>query len=435
MTAEVAVINKSAIALAADSTVTIDLRSADGTMRKTYNTVNKLFTLSKYRPVGVMIYGVADLMGVPWETIIKMYRKHLGNKSFDTLEEYFRDLLHFLEASRGLFPESRQRKTFGSECRKFLRLELLKGLVARVEAETAGGPAISQSRVDELANEVIEAYEAVSSSWNRLDYLPGDFGEQLVRDYATELSSAISSVFKLAKLSEESIKRIHDIIARLYTCDVFPDNLTGLVVAGFGEQEPFPSLRAINIHTIARDRVIYRWDEKYDIDLDTDDSAAIFPFAQDDVVHSFLSGIEPEYAKLIDGMFDDFFNSYPGIVDKHLNETDSSKREELLEKLRQAGEQGLAKCRDRLSSHLSRVHITPLLRVVAMLPKDELASMAGSLVNLTSTKRKMSLEVETVGGPVDVAVISKGDGFIWINRKHYFDPTVNPQFIHNYLER
>ena len=36
---------------------------------------------------------------------------------------------------------------------------------------------------------------------------------------------------------------------------------------------------------------------------------------------------------------------------------------------------------------------------------------------------------ETVGGPIDVAVVSKGDGFIWIKRKHYFDPVLNQRFI------
>ena len=63
---------------------------------------------------------------------------------------------------------------------------------------------------------------------------------------------------------------------------------------------------------------------------------------------------------------------------------------------------------------------------------DELAAMAESLVTLTSFKRRISMEKETVGGPVDVAVISKGDGFIWIKRKHYFDPRLNPGFIAKY---
>jgi hypothetical protein len=27
-------------------------------------------------------------------------------------------------------------------------------------------------------------------------------------------------------------------------------------------------------------------------------------------------------------------------------------------------------------------------------------------------------EFETVGGPIDVAVISKGDGFVWVKKKN-----------------
>jgi hypothetical protein len=89
---------------------------------------------------------------------------------------------------------------------------------------------------------------------------------------------------------------------------------------------------------------------------------------------------------------------------------------------------------DKLSKVRFEKFIGPVISVVSMLPKDELAAMAESLVNLTSFKRKVTLESETVGGPIDVAVISKGDGFVWIKRKHYFLPELNPQFIQNYFK-
>lgn len=41
---------------------------------------------------------------------------------------------------------------------------------------------------------------------------------------------------------------------------------------------------------------------------------------------------------------------------------------------------------------------------------------------------------ESVGGPVDVALISKGDGFVWIERKHYFKPELNPRFLARYMQ-
>lgn len=54
-------------------------------------------------------------------------------------------------------------------------------------------------------------------------------------------------------------------------------------------------------------------------------------------------------------------------------------------------------------------------------------------MSLTSFKRRVTQDPETVGGPIDVAVISKGDGFVWINRKHYFNPALNHQFFANYF--
>ncbi|WP_141214044.1 hypothetical protein [Mycobacterium marinum] len=69
----------------------------------------------------------------------------------------------------------------------------------------------------------------------------------------------------------------------------------------------------------------------------------------------------------------------------------------------------------------------PMERSIAVLPKDELGLLAESLVNLTSLRQRMSINQQnTVGGAIDVAVISIGDGFVWLNRKHYFNTELNP---------
>ena len=108
MTAEIAVLNRNAVALAADSAVTLQLPEGP----KIYH-ANKLFTLSKYRPVGIMIYGAADFMDVPWDTIIKRYRAHLGTRGFRQVQDYATDFLSFIEKRRSFFPEERQRNSGG----------------------------------------------------------------------------------------------------------------------------------------------------------------------------------------------------------------------------------------------------------------------------------------------------------------------------------
>ena len=107
MTAEVVVMNKSAVAVAADSAVTIEMRHGN----KIYTT-NKVFTLSKYQPVGIMIYGKAELLQIPWETIIKVFRRRLGDRKSGLLDEYAQDFVRFCEKSTSLFSEKHQRQYF-----------------------------------------------------------------------------------------------------------------------------------------------------------------------------------------------------------------------------------------------------------------------------------------------------------------------------------
>ena len=83
---------------------------------------------------------------------------------------------------------------------------------------------------------------------------------------------------------------------------------------------------------------------------------------------------------------------------------------------------------DDVLTQLIRTHSQPLRRVVGSLAVDELAELAETLVSIESLKERVTTEEESVGGPIDVAIISKGDGFIWIKRKHYFDPQLNPRF-------
>lgn len=66
--------------------------------------------------------------------------------------------------------------------------------------------------------------------------------------------------------------------------------------------------------------------------------------------------------------------------------------------------------------------------MIRSMPKQELATLASSLIEITSLKRKVSRVQETVGGEVDVAVISKSEGFVWTKRKHYFPAELNKRF-------
>lgn len=89
--------NLEAVALAADSAVT----TKPGGNQKIFSSANKLFALSDIAPVGILVYGNARFGSIPWETIVKEYRRILGRKTFDRLQDYATDFCQYLSDEIG----------------------------------------------------------------------------------------------------------------------------------------------------------------------------------------------------------------------------------------------------------------------------------------------------------------------------------------------
>jgi hypothetical protein len=239
-------------------------------------------------------------------------------------------------------------------------------------------------------------------------------------------------VLKKHPIDEKDGEKLHKISAMLFLKDRFLTSYqSGVVIAGFGEDEFFPGRNSITIEGIIDNHVKYKLENKTEIDFKT--SASIMPFAQSEMVTTFMEGIDPNLEDILNVYLQKLFNVvYPGaifnVLKKHVNIDIETKG-----KLEEVGKKLYEDLHSELADYKNERHIDPILNVVSILPKDELAAMAESLVNLTSFKRKISMDAETVGGPIDVAVISKGDGFVWIKRKHYFKPEFNPTFFQKYL--
>jgi hypothetical protein len=299
MTAEIAILNKSAVALAADSTVTID--SSDG--RKTYNTVNKLFTLSKFQPIGSMIFGDANIMGVPWETVIKDYRSKLAGKSFPKVRDYLDDFVNFMGKSEYLRSQQGSQAWLAS-FRFFYRIVLA--------IQERAGP--NTSIVDEkhdttaIADELINDWQRRLAEAPLLPMVDEAFAESLVSTYDHQFREARDDAFKDKGivLSDHAINLLPKIAARAIACGLIRAD-SGLVIAGFGEDQIFPSIVTITPFFVACDRFLYRINNGKSFDVGFDSDSALIPFAQQDVVTTFLDGIDPQYHELIESSISSLF--------------------------------------------------------------------------------------------------------------------------------
>jgi hypothetical protein len=207
------------------------------------------------------------------------------------------------------------------------------------------------------------------------------------------------------------------------------------VIAGFGRDEVFPVVRCYSFERIVEGCLKYKFVENRSARIGFGQQlAVVIPFAQSEMVSRFIEGVDPEHERFVHAYLSRLLiEDYPKTLAQTLKgKIADVEVENLKRKLIEVGKGLVSSFRQREGQFKANNFIDPIIEIVAVLPKDELAAMAESFVNLTSFKRKMSAEQETVGGPIDVAVISRGDGFVWIKRKHYFDPKLNPGFLANY---
>ena len=433
MTAEIAVMNKQGIALAADSAVTINTRPASQGS-KIYVSANKIFALSKYRPVAIMIYDSAEIMGLPWETVIKSYRDQLDDREFPRIEDYVRDFTQFLGTNVRFFPASLQDEMAAAYCRGSYQaiLEAIHGEVNK-SLEAGEGPLAEGDVRSLFERKIAETHNDWMES-ERIPSFPAQHETELAERYGEVFAREKQAVFEKApSLSGKTEAQLTELPILAYSRVPHWEmgGTTGVVFAGYGADDVFPALREIVADEVILDRLI--WWRRRSVDISRDQAASVVPFAQNEMVARFMAGVDPEYQDLLESSFRELMEGYTNSIFNSLPKNQPSTRAR--KKIEGGREEMLAAYIQSLGQVRRQSYIDSVVDAVRVLPLTELAEMAESLVNLTSFKRKVSMEVETVSEPIDVAVISAGDGFIWINRKHYFSPSQNHHFFANYYRK
>ncbi|MCL2156402.1 MAG: hypothetical protein FWH54_00070 [Methanobrevibacter sp.] len=441
MTAEIAILNKSAVVLAADSAGTIDL----GFRTQIDNSTDKLFMLSKKDPVAIMIYQNLSFVGVPFETIIKMYRKKLSNTRFNTLKEYCDDFLKFLifnfkgnEEDQKLDIIAKSRKQI-KEIYDYNLLSLENFTSVKRFLEEGGEltdgifePNFFEYKIDKQIENIKNNISDSSKNF------PNDLFVEIRQKHRQTIRGVISTLKQ--ELSHESFfNETHEDKLIDLACLSLLESYSGVVISGFGKNDIFPSLVSTTLYSIYNDK-LYKI-ENQSFNITEENNAGIIPFAQKDMVETFLNGVSKDFLKEIEEFIENKIKGYSQIMNSSFETSEGNEKTiEKLNYLKQKIEDSFSTySKDFFDSYNELIyngiesHIGPILLDIINLPKNEMAVLAESLIHLISLKRKFSLnQDETVGGNIDVAIISKGDGFIWANRKHYFNAELNPHYIKNY---
>lgn len=248
--------------------------------------------------------------------------------------------------------------------------------------------------------------------------------------YSESLDAMLEHVFRDMSLERGHKALLRNVGVLSLHREVVSELFTGLVFAGFGEDEIFPSLVSFRTDGVILGRIKTLETERVSISRRTV-TGEILPFAQREMVDRFLNGIDPLFEQALEHYLAVVLNrTGEAIVEALLAQQSQEDRQRIIKAIANAGAATMALWRERLLPVCKCRFSEEVRDMISLMPKQELATLAQELINLTSVKRRFSSGTESVGGPIDVAVISRADGFVWVRRKHYFERALNPRYFH-----
>jgi hypothetical protein len=253
--------------------------------------------------------------------------------------------------------------------------------------------------------------------------------EEFHAKYTTAMDNAISQHYGDLPLDEDDKGLLSKLCVLSLKADYFSEIRTGFVFSGYGKTQMFPSLVAFESDGLIAERLKRSLVDRVEIDR-ASTPAAIVPFAQREMVDRFLFGIDPQFEKAIGDVLEKNMTDIGNAMIDNLPRVGRKAKADLSKKLKNAVDTALLDFREKSTPSVKEDFWNQIRDTVLFMTKPDLSHFAESLVNITSIKRRVSLEQETVGGPIDVAVISRTEGFVWVKRKHYFEPSLNPGYFY-----
>lgn len=315
MTAIVGILNKRGIAIASDSAVTFTNAIQEVAIQnknekvisikdKVVNSGDKMLRLKDKQPVAVMIVGNSLLTRLPWDVIVRWYRKQNDSSGFPKLEEYIQHFKVFVD------------------------------------------------------------------------------------------SEIIASHIKNDTFFKENER-------------------TFLVFAGYGEDEAYPSIYQYEVTGIKKSKL--QWQLSESTNISDEQESNIFKSGQFDIIDAIELGIQNERIGVIRKRFQTLIEDLltQNLLDSLIGKIDyPAIRQKVAELIRESGQE----------------HRRQHLEAIKQFDLQKMACLAENLIKATELHRKITFRQEGVGGLVDLAVITREDGFQWLNRKSWYEPSKGGQY-------
>ncbi len=409
MTAEVIVMNKRGIAVAADSATTWQ----DGnTAKKITRSANKIEVLSTNPPIALVHCGNASFNGIPWSLVTHGFREAYPNP-WKSLGQCARTFITYL----GKSPIDKE------ACDKRYIRHVISELFSKTRNISEDQFQLFIERQIELikkrpcfAEMQDEFPDFKDTTLNAIDSIYDNFaanGRQMYKKHANLFKSLIRSALKHECMFNNGIH-------------------TGIVITGYGTADNYPAAYQFRVLGNLDEKLVYKKIGEGKISARL--PKMVIPLAQGDVAMEFFHGINPNFKsemmmelngiiadtelRIKDALQPYTANSKLPVSDFHDELTN------ILGEIEEAFRQRV----DSIESNFKR-NITTTVECLSL---PDMAQMAQNIIDMTSFKRYVQQDDPgTVGGSTEVAVLAKTDGFVWVKHKTLADEQINRDFFGN----
>ena len=401
MTAQVVIMNKLAAALASDSSVTL---TRNGEIKRSFLTAEKIFPLGQPHRVAVLSSGDSELLGVPFALLLAEWGRSLGDEPRGRVSDYASSFCSWVEQQTGLFTTEAQDDYLGWVLRDYflaVRRALLERCTEAGLTQDIWPSPAAAALVEEVVGGRLERLRALPRCTNLDAVDPVGFFEQ----HASMLHDVLEWVFDDTPRSGAGDNLLREVAQALLSArEPFSTDAT-LVFVGFGQQELFPASQRLNLSGIFAGKLKSFFSDY--VTVSVTDGACISGYGQTEAMDTFLEGYH-----------DDFLEAAHRRLEEALNAAltgggDATKAAQLSKEQHDA----LVEDFSKLSW---KEYVEPLVNTVAGLPKADVARISEALVGLQVLRQLTRAEAETVGGPLDVGVLTREEGFSWFRHKSLF---------------
>lgn len=337
MTAIVGILNKKGVAIAADSAVTFNngykILNNDNNKDdnkeiilkdiKVVNSGDKMLRLKDGQAMAIMIVGNSHLLfpclhHLPWDVIIRYYRKRHDNSGFSKFQDYIHDFLHFVDTDI-------------------------------ISCEIKNNPTLA------IQKEIVDDEKEIQEQY------------------------------------------------------------TFLVFAGYAVNDLYPSMCQVKIAGIKDGKLNHNGIENLKV-ITANHKSDIFSCGQKDIINAILYGIQEERIFSICNNLPELLKSILYQEDDYIYLANQINDKVVFQKVKET-------IRDNEQKHLDE-----WLETIKSYSFQEMACLAENMIKATSLHRKITFQQEGVGGLVDLALITRTEGFQWLNRKSWYEPSRGGQY-------